>query len=212
MTMKGLILAGGHSRRFGGTDKFLAAFPTLSGTVLEHLSGVLSQLSDIDGICVSCREDQRRLVKKILPHAEIFPDPEPKPVSAPLFGVASALKAVKSAVLVIPCDVPLMTSGVLGILAEMRAGSLRQKTTPPFLRFSFIHSDARVETLIGIYEYACLPFMDAAAANGKFGLYSAIPLHRQKLAPFPYGPAFYNMNSPSDYSRISSLMLNGKTS
>ncbi len=204
--MVGIVLAGGFSRRFGGGDKFLTVLPASSETLLQRAVRTLAHVRGVDRVCISCRSDQMPIVRDILPDAVIFPDHPGNPVANPIFGVMSALDAARSAVLVIPCDAPLLTSGILNRLQDLREALRREDPETPVLRYAFVHSDARVETLIAIYEYGCLPFLKEAVEHGRYGLYSAIPQSRQKLAPCPGGHAFYNMNSKEDLRKISGIM------
>jgi len=204
--MLGIVLAGGFSTRFGGGDKFLTVLPGSAETLLHHAVRTLSGVRGIDRVCISCRSEQMPLIRTVLPDACLFPDPPDKPVANPIFGVISALDAAGSAILVIPCDAPLLSSGHLNMLQDMRELSLRKDAQPALLRCAFVHSDARVETLIATYEYGCLPFLKKAVANGRYGLYSAIPKDRQKLVPCPESRAFYNMNSQADFQKIAAVM------
>lgn len=208
IAMTGIVLAGGYSRRFGGGDKFLTRFPHSSKTLLQRSADILLQVHGIDRVCISCRQDQARLIGSFLPQCELLTDPPGASVSSPIYGALAALTTLRTAILVIPCDLPMINSDILSMLAKSREAAQQEHADPEFLRHSFIHSDGRVETLIAIYEYACLPFLGAAVASGRYGLYSAIPQHRQKLVPCPDGTFFLNMNSQADFQEISRIMLN----
>lgn len=193
--LKGLILAGGHSTRFG-SDKALAIWPESSGKTRLLLAWEqLNTLSGIVSVAVSCRKAQEASFRHILPSSVslIFDAPDDCKVPTPLHGIRAALHDLDAPLLVIPCDLPYMRNDLLGLLIEARRGALKKRKKP--LRTSFVHADGVIESLIAIYEPESLPFLEKGLATGCLGLYSIIPHERQLLVSSPEETAFMNMNS-----------------
>ncbi len=104
----GAILAGGASRRFG-SDKALAATPQgpLAATVLAALRG-----ADVDPVVLIGGSDE-------LSAALSIPTvPDRSPGEGPLAGLGSALAWASGVarLVVLPCDLPLITSDLIRLL------------------------------------------------------------------------------------------------
>ena len=117
----GVVLAGGHSRRFGQQDKALAELdgePMLK-RVVERTGSVVEQL------LVSCREAQRASFEVVLDpvsaSVELVTDPEPG--AGPLAGVNAALQhTFGEYVAVVACDIPAVDPEFLAFLFEQASG------------------------------------------------------------------------------------------
>ena len=117
----GIVLAGGHSRRFGDSEKALAELdgePMLK-RVVERTSPV------VDELLVSCREAQRARFEAVLDSAagsvEFVTDPEPG--VGPLAGVNAALQHTSGEfVAVVACDIPAVDPEFLAFLFDRAAG------------------------------------------------------------------------------------------
>ena len=117
----GVVLAGGHSRRFGDSEKALAELdgePMLK-RVVERTSPV------VDELLVSCREAQRARFEAVLDSAagsvEFVTDPEPG--AGPLAGVNAALAHTSGEfVAVVACDIPAVDPEFLAFLFDRVAG------------------------------------------------------------------------------------------
>jgi molybdenum cofactor guanylyltransferase len=113
----GIVLAGGHSVRFGGPDKALAE---LHGETL--LSRVVDQVSTVtDGVLVSCRGDQRATFVRALADRSkaLCTVADPVDGGGPVVGLAAALRCCRAPVVVVAaCDNPLVSPALLDALCS----------------------------------------------------------------------------------------------
>ena len=206
--MIGLVLAGGLSSRFG-SDKSCAA--PGGQDMLSRTVRLLAALPGVTRVAVSCRHGQaeamgRRLASLcasgILPELpEVIEDGADSLPPTPLKGLAAALRALQSPVIVLPCDFPLLEPRHLWPLLEAR--NARRMEGLPLLRTACQHEDGRIDALAAVYETEALPFLEAALAEQRFSLYCAIPAEAQALTPCPDKDAFLNMNTQDDYALAS---------
>lgn len=116
-----VVLAGGHSRRFGSTDKALAS---IDGEAM--LVRVVSRVSTVvDRVVLSCRASQRETFEDLLADAgcavTIATDPEPD--GGPLLGLCEAVSHVEAPyVAVVACDMPGVDPDFLTELFAVAAG------------------------------------------------------------------------------------------
>ncbi|MFC7202787.1 molybdenum cofactor guanylyltransferase [Haloferax namakaokahaiae] len=103
----GVILAGGRSRRFEGTDKATAL---IDGEPMIHR--VASALDPVvDELVVNCRADQRASFAEALSAFEVRFAEDDCPGCGPVFGLRTALLGTTAEyVAVLPCDMPLVPS------------------------------------------------------------------------------------------------------
>ena len=202
--MTGLVLAGGRSSRFG-SDKSRAVLHPGAGNMTEWSCRLLASLPGVEYAAVSCRPAQAGVLRQagLLP----IPDEADGPPT-PLRGLVAALKAASTAVLVMPCDLPLMTAGTLSLLLDVRR-KRREEHASALLRTCFVHADGRTEPLVAVYEFSSLPRLEAALHEGRFGIHSALPSWGNSLVPCPEETAFLNMNTPEERERAL-LLINGK--
>ena len=208
--MKGLVLAGGRSSRFG-SDKSRAVLPGGTGDMVDFSIGLLAPLVD-EGVAVSCRRDQLAYLKE--KGVVLIPDEDDGGQPTPLRGLVAALRKTRSALLVIPCDLPFMTSDVLALLVRARNETLKKRERnggPALLRTTFVDEKGFLESLIGIYEAACLPRLEEALSLGRLGIWSALPSEGNRLIPRPEGSFFLNMNTPQEYERAVALLTKQAT-
>ncbi|QLG47446.1 molybdenum cofactor guanylyltransferase [Natrinema halophilum] len=116
----GLILAGGHSTRFGDEDKALA---DLAGTPM--IRRVFRRLEPVvDDIVVNCRMEQVPAIRTALadgPNASFAVDPIPDrgPVAGILTGLREATTAYAA---VVGCDMPFIDTALVDHLFERASG------------------------------------------------------------------------------------------
>ena len=142
----GVVLAGGHSRRFGQQDKALAELdgePMLK-RVVERTSPV------VDELLVSCREAQRARFEAVLDSAagsvEFVTDPEPG--AGPLAGVNAALAHTSGEyVAVVACDIPAVDPEFLAFLFEQASG--REAAVPRL-------QDGTPQPALAVYQAAAM--------------------------------------------------------
>lgn len=202
--MTGLVLAGGLSTRFG-SDKSRAVLPCGTGDMVDFSLSLLAPLVD-EGLAVSCRPDQMERLKE--KGVTLIPDEESgRPT--PLRGLVAALRRTHSALFVIPCDLPFMTSDVLALLVEARKKTLQERSKhggTPLLRTTFIDEKGFLESLTGIYEAEGLPYLEDALRQGRLGIWSALPMQSNCLLPRPDASFFLNMNTREEFARASELL------
>ncbi|SEW03319.1 molybdenum cofactor guanylyltransferase [Natrinema salifodinae] len=116
----GLIVAGGHSTRFGDEDKAVAE---LAGTPM--IRRVVDRIEPaVDEFVINCREDQVPAIRDALdggPAASFAVDPIPD--RGPMAGIMTGLRetATEYAVIV-ACDMPFVEPDLVDHLFERAAG------------------------------------------------------------------------------------------
>lgn len=118
----GLVLAGGHSTRFGDREKALAELDgrPLLGHAVDGLAPVA------DGVVVNCRREQVAAFRPVLRSAsvDVAVAPDPVPGRGPAAGLAAGLSAVSAArVAVVACDTPFVDAAFLDYLFDQVADS-----------------------------------------------------------------------------------------
>ncbi|WP_408958882.1 molybdenum cofactor guanylyltransferase [Natrinema sp. 74] len=116
----GLIVAGGHSTRFGEADKAVA---DLAGTPM--IRRVVDRLEPVvDAFVINCREEQVPVIREALaggPEASFAVDPIPD--RGPMAGIMTGLRATETAyAAVVACDMPFVDSELVAHLFERAAG------------------------------------------------------------------------------------------
>lgn len=119
--MEGVIVAGGHSTRFGDEDKAVA---DLAGTpmvrrVADRLAGV------VDALVVNCRTDQVDAIGAAMAgyEREVRFAEDPEPDLGPMAGIRTGLRAVDAEyAFVSACDMPFVDPGLVAHLSERAAG------------------------------------------------------------------------------------------
>ena len=207
--MIGLVLAGGLSSRFG-SDKSCAALPG-EQDLLSRTVRLLAGLPGVERVAVSCRHGQAYAMQERLSSLcasglleyvpDVIEDSADGLPPTPLKGLTAALRLLGEALIVLPCDFPLLEPRHLGPLLEAR--NARKVEGLPLLRTAYRHEDGRIDALAAVYETEALPFLEAALAGQRFSLYRAIPAESQVLVPCPDKDAFLNMNTQDDYALAS---------
>ena len=179
--LTGLLLAGGRSRRFG-SDKALA-----------EIDGVSLIARSYAALAPLCTE----VLVGVGPDERVYPLPGPArivtdgvPDAGPLAGLAAGLAALRTPwLLVIACDLPFVTLGVLRSVAEARRGDLDAVvgSTP----------DGRSQPLCACYSHSVLPAIRSQLENGDYALYKLLTRLRTATVPVPHD-ALRNINTPGD--------------
>ncbi|WP_256687926.1 molybdenum cofactor guanylyltransferase [Halococcus qingdaonensis] len=113
-----LVLAGGHSTRFGERDKVLAE---LAGVPLVRR--VAERLAALDEIVVSCRADQTAAIERALSGMEFRYVEDPDPDGGPLVGVRAGLRALGTDyAAVVAADMPFVDPELVAFLFARAAG------------------------------------------------------------------------------------------
>jgi molybdopterin-guanine dinucleotide biosynthesis protein A len=172
--LTGVLLVGGASRRFGSPK----ALALLGGETLgERAWRLLGEACD-ERIAVGKRADALALPFDVL-------DDE-SDVRAPIAGLVAGLRAARHEVaLILPVDVPLLTTQSLHALAE----ACRDAAVPPS------------GPLPGAYRRTALPALERALAAGELSLRDAIA--DLDVAVVDLDPTeLVNLNTPHDLERL----------
>ena len=186
------ILAGGRARRLGGADK--ASLTVGRARIIDRQLAALSAVADDIRIVGHDPARYAGLGVRVIPDA--IAD------AGPLGGIYSALlDAAHDRVLVIACDLPFVTAGLLARLVdESRIAGGADAVVP--------RSARGLEPLCALYLTRC-----AAAARDRIGrgalqvtgLLDAVRtriLEPDALAPYDEGALFENVNTPHDHARV----------
>jgi len=194
--MKGLILAGGQSRRMGRRKAELI----LQGETL--LSRTLRQVRPLcDRLLVSVAAG----TSPTLPGVEVVPDAYPG--RGAIIGLASGLRAAGESVLALAVDMPFLNLELLRHLIALAPGW--DAVVPRPGKF--------FEPLHAVYAPACLPVFEDQIRAGVMQILPAYPrlrvryLESEELKRFdPAGLAFFNINTPADLRRAESLLAQSR--
>ncbi|OGP56780.1 MAG: hypothetical protein A2V67_15035 [Deltaproteobacteria bacterium RBG_13_61_14] len=194
--MKGLILAGGQSRRMGRRKAELI----LQGETL--LARTLRQVRPLcDRLLVSVAAG----TSLVLPGVEVVPDAYPG--RGAIIGLASGLRAAGESVLALAVDMPFLNLELLRHLIALAPGW--DAVVPRPGKF--------FEPLHAVYAPACLPVFEDQIRAGVMQILPAYPrlrvryLESEELKRFdPAGLAFFNINTPADLRRAESLLAQSR--
>ncbi len=187
--VSGVILAGGQSRRMGGSPKALIPFDgrPLVSHIVEKVTAVLPD-------CLVVTNSPELYAFLGLPMiGDAFPE------GGSLGGIYSGLAAVPGdAALCLACDMPFVSAGLLGHLAE-RAGEA-----------DVVIPDAagELQPLHAVYGKRCLPVMERRLRAGRLkitGFFEEVRILRipdAEVSRFDAPElAFMNLNTPEDVAR-----------
>lgn len=117
----GLIIAGGHSTRFGEQDKAVA---DLAGTpMIRRVADRVTAVTD--ELVVNCRTDQISPIQEAL--AGVDPEPayaeDPEPDKGPIAGIMTGLQMVQAEyAFVVACDMPFVDPSIAEFLFDRADG------------------------------------------------------------------------------------------
>jgi molybdopterin-guanine dinucleotide biosynthesis protein A len=189
----GAILAGGAARRLGGVPKGLIdiAGSRMIDRVARALRAVTERL-----VIVSSGEG----ASSWLIGVEVVPDEQPG--GGAMAGIASALRATRTDVLVVAWDMSVV-SGVL-LAPLVTAGGDNDAV--------MWSSASGVEPLAALYRQSALPVIDEALARGVRRARDVASLLRVRLlSELPAGcppESFLSVNTPDDLARAQRLAAN----
>lgn len=181
--IKGLVLAGGESRRMG-SDKALLVRDGQS----QLARGVDLLRGFIDEVYVSVRqtqsaEEERSRYPQIVDRYEGM---------GPIAGILSAMDVDPSASwLVLACDLPNIDQTTIGKLLD------EHREEQPFTAYRSSY-DGLPEPLCAVYSPAARPLIDAFLADGITCPRKMLIRSEAQLLQQPQPDALDNMNSPED--------------
>lgn len=186
-----VVLAGGEGRRIGGAKPQR----TLAGrTLLERALGQASAFSDLTAVAVrglppAAADSGLALI-------------EDAPWEGPLGGLAAALAFARahgrSAVLTLPCDMPLIPTDLASRLAATLGGH----------GAALAASRGRLHPVCGLWRVETLDELPAYVATGQRSLKGFAAAIGRVTAEWPAGPVdpFFNVNTADDLARAEVLL------
>ena len=181
--LKGLVLAGGRSRRMGRDKAYLEHG---DDTQLGYAVGLLQSVAP--QVFVSARADQARdperaRFQQIIDRYDDL---------GPIAGILSAMDSdPQAAWLVLACDLPNVTPATLAALLAAR------EPGRPFTAFRSSENDLP-EPLCAIYEPLARPLLDAFVADGLACPRKIMIRSDTRLIAQPDPRALHNVNTPED--------------
>jgi molybdopterin-guanine dinucleotide biosynthesis protein A len=186
--LRGAILAGGMSRRFG-SDKALADFGGTS--LLKKLLGVLGNVVQDPVVIVNTPERYADLPVRRL--VDVLPG------CGPLGGVYTALTEFRTdAVLILTCDMPLVTAEVLtSLVAAWRPGDAAVVGA----------SGSGLEPFPGIYDTTLTQDIASLIREHDLGMRHFLfgRTGVRMIAVRGFEKTFFNMNTPEDFAALQQL-------
>lgn len=179
----GVILAGGRSRRFGEAK---ARYVLDGRPMVEHVYHALRGITD--HILLSVRDSDEGFSLPVSVVADRYPD------AGPLAGVHAGLSAAETPwVVVVACDMPYLTEGVLRQVVDARGSNDAAivARTP----------DGRIQPLCACYHVTILPIVHRAVASGRLSMHDLLDrLPRLEFVDVS-GAALHNINTPADLTQ-----------
>lgn len=183
----GVILAGGHSRRFG-RDKALAR---LAGRpLIKHVADVIAEMFPF--LLLVTNNPEKYSFLGLPATADHYPE------AGPLAGIHAALKYIKlPRAFVVACDMPLINPALVRFLCELEKEMHWDVVLPWLARGP--------EPLFGVYSRGCLPLIDKNLEQGNRKIEMALGRLRVRpvsqaeiLAVVPDLDSFHNINFPEE--------------
>jgi molybdenum cofactor guanylyltransferase len=196
MSITGLIIAGGQSRRFGSDKRRLRLWGAAGPTLLEHTIAILAPLCSELIVALNDPENWPNLPARLVPD-------EAHNVG-PLGGLYAGLRAAQyPAALVVAADLPLLNPQLLRALIDY-----------PLIGDALVpQRPAGLEPLHAIYCRSCLPRLTSYLQQGDrsmHGFLAQITIQHPPLALLeqhdPEERSFYNINAPDQLAIIVDLL------
>ncbi len=198
----GIVMAGGLSSRMG-RDKLLLSVHDDGKDMLTRTFALLGKVTA--RVFVSCRSSEGLAFPAI---------PDDVERQGPLGGILTALRRLRTPLLVLSCDLPFMDLPTLHRLIAAR----KARCPGTILTAYREEHTGTLEPLVAIYEPECLPWFEEAQAKRLRKLGTVIPEHLRTEISYtlPTALPFFNINYPADFEaarRLASLMRqSGETS
>ncbi len=195
-TIGAVLLAGGLSTRMGQDKANLHPYGAHSPNLLARTYEILNH--HFSNVWVSCAKEKPREGYNC-----IFDEfDEIGPISGIYTGLNAAKQAGLEAILVLPCDLPLMYDKIIKMLIHARNTHKAQVKTNHNLMTTFLHEqNQNIEALVSIYEVETLSLFQHAIAQGIRA--PRLVIHHNVRTYIPYtsdiSEAFYNLNTCAEY-------------
>jgi molybdopterin-guanine dinucleotide biosynthesis protein A len=189
LPLTGLILCGGQSKRMGRSKAFL---PFGGKTIIEHLLGTFNQLFDevflVTNEPANFSQLSAQVVKDILPQR------------GPICGILSGLLVASyEHAFVVACDMPLVDRKLIRQMSVKRHDA----------DITVLSHSEQIEPLFGIYSKSCIKSLEDALFSGDMTVMNVLSGVKAKTFEYPEEltramklPAYFNVNTPHDYSEL----------
>ena len=194
--LRGVVLAGGRSRRFGDRDKALA---TLDGRTLvsRAVDAVASLAARLPLVAVGTASRRALLGSGIdRPVEYVF---DPPGTGGPVGGILAAARATEAErIAVVGCDMPLVTTEAIRWLAGQSADA--DAIVP-------VDEGGQLQPVFAVYRTTALTAVESRLTSAAlFGLLDELDVHRVPVASAPteggVDRALTNVNTPADLERL----------
>jgi molybdopterin-guanine dinucleotide biosynthesis protein A len=191
--VSGVILAGGKSRRMGGSPKALLPFD--GRPLIQHIAETLTSILPDCLVVTNSPELYGFLGLPMV--GDVYPD------GGSLGGIYSGLRAIPGdAAFCVACDMPFLSSGIIRYLAARAAEA--DVVIP--------EGAGELQTLHAVYGRACLDPMERRLQTGRlkitgfFDEVRVLKVPEDAIARFGDPTlAFMNLNAPGDLDRARDL-------
>src|SRR5205085_302101 len=199
LDVEGFILVGGASSRMGRDKSRLElGGQTTVELIAEAMADVATRIRLVGGL-TGGRYGRKRFQSV----------PDMADSWGPLGGIQAALHAAEAEwCIVIACDLPFVSGGLLGRLFE-----LRSKKTESFDAVVPIQADDYPQPLCAVYRrLSCLDAADQSIRNREHSPRAMLDRLKKRYVPFAEiadlpgaGNFFFNINTPENYERARRL-------
>ncbi|MGH7321685.1 MAG: molybdenum cofactor guanylyltransferase [Candidatus Rokuibacteriota bacterium] len=198
--VSGVILAGGRSRRMGGSPK--ALLPFAERPLIQHIAETLDARLPDTLVVTNSPELYAFLGLPMV--ADVFPE------GGSLGGIYSGLRAAPGdAAFCVACDMPFLSGSLITSLIERAADA--DVVVP--------EAAGELQTLHAVYAKVCLPAMERRLRAGQLkitGFFDEVRVLRvpeEGVAAFEDPAlAFMNLNTPDDLARARALWISREVS
>ncbi|MGL4687282.1 MAG: molybdopterin-guanine dinucleotide biosynthesis protein B [Fusobacteriaceae bacterium] len=186
-----IILAGGQSKRMNYRDKFLLPYGDKT-----FISKILKECKSFDKIILSLNSEQEFFSPNIKIICDYYKE------IGPLGGLHASLKALETDfAIVIPCDMPYISSDLLNYLSQFITSSLEA--------IIIRDNNNKINPLFGIYHKNVLPKLEEFITNGNYKATMFLSFLKTKEISlehtvFNNEKTFLNINTCEEYKNFSS--------
>lgn len=186
--LSGAVIAGGKSSRLGINKALL---PFQGKPVIKRMLETLSPLVSSIKIIANNPADYYAL------HTETVPDI--RPGCGPLSGIHAALTLSSTEyVLVVSCDMPLLTAETLKPLLREYPG-----------HDITMYKHRLFEPLCAIYRRTCLPALEELMDHGEYRIIDLFPSLNAHIIRIDQGDVFQSINTKEDYKKLLAKIQGG---